>query len=87
MKRRKAKLVDRILCRNCLLNQVVEGKTEGRIEVRERRGIRSKQLPNDIKEQSGFLKWKEEALGRTVWRTRFWKRLWTCCKADCRIIK
>jgi len=61
-------LVDRILCRNCLLNQVVEGKTEGRIEVRERRGIRSKQLPNDIKEQSGFLKWKEEALGRTVWR-------------------
>jgi hypothetical protein len=71
MKGRKSKWIGHILCRNCLLNHVVEGKIEGRIEVRERRGIRRKQLPNDLKEQSGPLKWKEEALNRTVWRTDF----------------
>jgi len=35
--------------RNCLLKHVTEGKIEGRIEVTERRGRRSKQLPDDVK--------------------------------------
>jgi hypothetical protein len=29
MKRRKAKWMGHILCRNCLMKQVIEGKTEG----------------------------------------------------------
>jgi hypothetical protein len=35
------------------------------------RGIRGKQLLDDIKETRGFWKLKEEALDRTVWRTGF----------------
>jgi hypothetical protein len=55
----------------CLLKHVIEGKTEGRIEVTGRRGRRRKQLPNDLKETRGYWKFKEEALARTQWRTRF----------------
>jgi len=33
IKRRKANWVGHILCRNCLLKHVIEGKIEGRIEV------------------------------------------------------
>jgi hypothetical protein len=36
VKRRKANWIGHILCRNCLLKHVVEGKTGGRIEVKER---------------------------------------------------
>ena len=49
-KRRKANCIDYISHRNCLLKHVVEGKIEGRIEVTGRRGRRSKQLLDDIKE-------------------------------------
>jgi hypothetical protein len=38
-----------------------------------RRGRRSKQLLADLKEIKGYGKLKEEALGRTVWRTGFVK--------------
>jgi hypothetical protein len=34
-------------------------------------GIRCKQLLDDLKETRGYWKLKEEALDRTVWRTRF----------------
>ena len=53
MKRRKANWIGHIFCRKfrkCLLNEVVEGNIEGRIEVRERRRRRRKQLLNDLKE-------------------------------------
>ena len=50
---------------------VIEGKVEGRIEVTGRRGITRKQLLDDLKERRGYWKMKEEALDRTVWRTRF----------------
>jgi hypothetical protein len=36
-----------------------------------RRGRRSKQLLDDLKATKGYCKLKEEALDRTVWRTRF----------------
>jgi hypothetical protein len=36
-----------------------------------RRGIRSKQLLNDLKETSWYLKLKKEALDLNLWRTRF----------------
>jgi hypothetical protein len=50
---------------------VIEGKLEGRIEVRGRRGKRRKQLLDDLKEKRRYWKLKEEALDRTLWRTRF----------------
>jgi hypothetical protein len=50
---------------------VIEGKLEGRREMTGRRGRRRKQLLDDLKEKRGYWKLKEEALDRTVWRTRF----------------
>jgi hypothetical protein len=71
VKRRKANWIGHILRRNCLLKQVIEGKLEGRIEMTETRGRRRKQLLDDLKEKRRYWKWKEEALDRTQWRTRF----------------
>ena len=39
----------------------------------ERRGRRGKQLLDDLKETTGYWKLQEEALDRTLWRTRFGK--------------
>jgi hypothetical protein len=36
-----------------------------------RRGRRSKQILDDLKKKRGCWKLKEEALDRTLWRTRF----------------
>ena len=57
--------------RNCLLQQVIEGKIKGRIEVRGRRGRRRRKLLDDLKERRGYSHWKEEALDRTMWTARF----------------
>ena len=48
IKGRKADWTGHILRRNCLLKQVIEGKIGGR------RGIRRKQLLDDIKEKRGY---------------------------------
>jgi hypothetical protein len=69
MIRRDAKTT-KIVARNCLLNQVIEGTLEGRVDVTGRRGKRRKQLLDDLKENRRH-KLKEEALDRTVWRIRF----------------
>jgi hypothetical protein len=71
IKGKKANWIGHILFRNYLLKHVIEGKLEGRIEVTGRRGRRRKQLMHDLKENRGYWKLKEEALDRTVWRTRF----------------
>jgi hypothetical protein len=71
IKRRKANWIGHILRRNCLLQHVIEGKLEGRIEMSGRRGRRRKQLLDDLKEKKRYWKLKEEALDRTLWRTRF----------------
>jgi hypothetical protein len=63
--------IDHNLCKKCLLKHVIEGKIEERIELVERRRRRSKQLLDDFKEMRRYWKFKEEALDRTVWRTRF----------------
>jgi hypothetical protein len=70
IKRRKANWIGHILRRNCLLKHVIEGKLEGRIEMTGRRGMRLKQLLDDLKETRRYWKLKEEALDRTQWRTR-----------------
>jgi hypothetical protein len=50
---------------------MIEGKLERRIEMTERRGRRRKQLLDDLKEKTSHGKLKEEALDRTLSRTRF----------------
>jgi hypothetical protein len=52
---------------------VIERKLEGRIEMKGRRGRRRKKLLDDLKEKSRYWKLKEEALDRTLWRSRFGK--------------
>jgi hypothetical protein len=71
IKRRQANWIGHILRRNCLLKHVIEGKLEGRIEMTGRRGRRRKRLLDDLKEKRRYWKLKEEALDRTLWRTRF----------------
>jgi len=41
------------------------------MEVTRRRGRRRKKLVDDLMEKRGDWKMKEEALDRTLWRTRF----------------
>jgi hypothetical protein len=69
--RRKANRIGHILRRNCPLKHVIAGKLQGRIEVTGRRGRRRKQLLDDLKEEGRYWKLKEEALDRTLCRTRF----------------
>jgi hypothetical protein len=59
------------MARNCLLKHTIEGKTEKRLEMTGRRARRRKQLLDDLKESRRYWKLKEEALDRTIWRTRF----------------
>ena len=63
IKRRTAKRIGHILCRNCLLEYVIEGKIEGTV----RRGRRCKQLLDPYKGTRGSTKWhcKENSCGRS----------------------
>jgi hypothetical protein len=61
------------LRRNCLLQQVIEGKIKGLIEVTRRRGRRRKKLLDDLKDRRRYCQLKEEALDRTMWRNNFGK--------------
>jgi hypothetical protein len=69
--KRKSNWIGHILHRNYLLQQVIEGKMKGGIEVTGRRGIRRRNLLDDLKERRGYLHLKEEALDRTIWRAGF----------------
>jgi hypothetical protein len=71
IKRRNANCIGRVLCRNCLLKHITEGKIDGMIKVRERQGSRCAQLVDDHKEKRGYCKLKEEVLDLTLWRTCF----------------
>jgi hypothetical protein len=53
--KRKPNWICHILCRNCLLQQVNEGKIKGGIEVTGRRGRRRRKLLDDIKEKERIL--------------------------------
>ena len=69
IKRRKTERFLHILSKNCLLKHVIQGKTQARTEVtgRRRRRRRGKQLLDDLKEMTGYLKLKVEALYRPLW--------------------
>jgi len=69
--KQKAIWIGHILCRNCLLQRVIEGKVKGGIEVTGRRGVRRRKLLDDLKERRGYSHLKEEALGSTMWRVHF----------------
>jgi len=69
--KQKANWIGHILGRNCLLQQAIEGKIKGRIEVTGRRGRRCSKLLDDLKERRGYSHLKNEALDRTVWRAPF----------------
>ena len=71
IRKRKANWIGHILRRNCLLQQVIEGKIKGQIEVIRRRGRRRKKLLDDLKDRRGYCQLKEKALDRTMWRNRF----------------
>jgi len=71
VRKRKANWIGHILCRNCLLQRVIEGKIKGGVEVRGRRGRKRRKLQDDLKERRGYSQLKEEAIDRTVWRVGF----------------
>jgi hypothetical protein len=74
IRKRKANWIGHILRRNCLLEQVIERKIKGQIEVTRRRGRRRKKLLDNLKERREYCQLKEEALDRTMWRNRFGRR-------------
>ena len=71
IRKRKANWIGHILRRNCLLQQLIEGKIKGQIEVTRRRGKRCKKLLDDIKDRRGYCQLKEEALDHTMWKNHF----------------
>ena len=71
IRKRKANWIGHILRRNCLLQQVIEGKIMRHTEVTRRRGRRRKKLLDDLKDRRRYCQLKEEALDHTVWRNRF----------------
>jgi hypothetical protein len=74
IRKRKANWIGHILRRSCLLQRVIEGKIQGRIEVTGRQGRRRRKVLDDLKERTGYSHLKEEALDRTMWRGRFGRR-------------
>ena len=76
--RKKTDWIGHILCRNCLLKRVIEGKVEGTCQ----RGRRHKQLLDEIKETSKTLEaergsTRSHCLGNSPWKSRR-----TCSKAN-----
>jgi len=71
MRKRKANWIGHILRRNCLLKQVIEGKTKGEIDMKRRRGRRRKKLLDDLQDRRGYSHLKEGALDRPMWWNRF----------------
>ena len=69
--KQKANWIGHILCRNCLLQRVIEGKIKGGIEVARRQGRRCRKLLDGLKKRRGHSHLKEEALDRTMWRAHF----------------
>ena len=69
--KQKTNWIGHILRRNCLLQQVFEGKIKEGIEVTGRRGRGRGKLKDEPKERTGYSHLKEEALDRTMRKARF----------------
>jgi hypothetical protein len=74
IRKRKANWICHILCRNCLLRQVIEGQIKGGIEMTGIRGRRRSKLLDDLEERRGYSHLKEEAVDRTMWRAHFGRK-------------
>jgi len=74
-----------MLCRDCILQNVIRGKTEGEIEVTGRRGRRRKQILDNVKEMRGYRRMKGRSIRSYSVENLFWTRLWTCLKTDCEL--
>ena len=77
IKKWKANWIGHILRWNCLLKQVIEGKTKGEIEATRRWGRRRKKLLDDLKDRRGYSHLKEKALDRTMQRNCFGRGIGT----------
>jgi len=64
--KREADWIGHIFRRNCRLQQVIEEKIKGVIEVTGRRGRRRRKLLDDLKERRGYFHLKKETLDRTM---------------------
>jgi hypothetical protein len=70
-RKKKAKLIGYILCRNHFLKHIIERRIEERIEMKGRRRRRRKEELGDLKEMRGYSELNDEALYGSLWRTRF----------------
>ena len=84
IRKRKANWIGHILCRNCLLKQVIEGKIKGEMDVTRRRGRRCKKLLDDLTDR--ILSFEGGGFGSHYVEESFWRRLWTCRQTEYRII-
>ena len=75
-----------MLRRNYLLKRVIERKIEGSIVVAGRRGRRRKQILDDVKGKNMVLDIERGSTRSQSVENSFWKRLWTCRKADYRMM-
>ena len=74
IRKRKPNWIGHILRTNCLLQQVIEGKIQGGIEVTGRQGRRRRKPLDDLKERGSS--------GSHYVDSSLWKRFWTCRKTD-----
>jgi hypothetical protein len=58
IRRRKSNWIGRMLRRNCVMIDSIEGEIERRIKVTIRRAIRYKQLLDGVKEKRGYLQFE-----------------------------
>jgi hypothetical protein len=78
LKRREVDCIGHTIRRNCLLKQRYWRK-----DRRDGKMRRRKQLFDELKETRRYRKLKEEALDRTLWRTRFGRGNGPVVKTDC----
>jgi hypothetical protein len=79
----KANWIGHILCRNCFLQQVIEGKIKGGIEVTGRRGRRRRKLLEEVKERREIIISEGGSSRSHNVESSFWKRFGTGRKTDC----
>jgi len=79
LKTRTSDWIGPILHRNFFLKHVLEGKTEGRIDMTGRRRRRRKQVLYKLQQTRGYWKLKEDARDGSLWRSRFGS---SCHKTD-----
>jgi hypothetical protein len=82
----KANWIGHILCRNCLLQQVIEVKIKGGIEVTGRGRRRRRKLLGGLKERRGYSHQKKEVLDGTMWTACFERGVGTFVRQTTKLI-